>query len=180
MSKELKPYEKENLLLHKIKEKKGHQHRRRVEIKAIERGLLRLEATFKVEKQAYIDDLKSRNDSVDNVENQILQLTQDLKKAIPKPKPKKVVKILDGKLECDICHNFYKKSGLKSHRKACLKKIELEKLQAKMDELKLDASLDTEDVQFFPEEPKDEKPKELSLNDLEKELEEAFEKEEAD
>ncbi|KKN60498.1 hypothetical protein LCGC14_0531440 [marine sediment metagenome] len=178
MSKELKPYEKENLLLHKIKEKKAHQHRRRVEIKAIERGLLRLEATFKVEKQAYIDDLKSRNDSVDNVENQILQLTQDLKKAIPKPKPKRVVKILDGKLECDICHNFYKKSGLKSHRKACLKKIELEKLQAKMDELKLDASLDLEGVQFFKNMPEEfEVP---TLDALEKDLEKELEKEEAD
>ena len=145
MSKELKPYEKENLLVRKIKRKREHQHRRKVEVKAIERGLERFERTYLVEKEAYLDDLKSRNASIDNVENQILALAKELKDVFPKPKPKsKPVEseVKNGKVTCKHCGKEYSKSGIKSHQRACLKKIELIKLQKELEKLEIEETLE--------------------------------------
>ena len=197
MSKELKPYEKENLLVRKIKQKSEHQHRRKIEVKAIERGLERLERTYIVEKEAYLDDLKSRNASIDNVEQQIQALTKELKEVLPKPKPKiAVVDPKSVKVACKYCGKEYAKSGIKSHQKACLKKIELAKLQKEIDKLELEDTLEEldkeeqaeiiEDVEEIIEDLEDSidldelteevsfvKIKEpLTLEDLEKELEE--------
>ena len=143
MSKELKPYEKETLILKKIRQKKEHQHRRRVEVKAIERGLDRLERTFVVEKQAYLDDLKARNLSIDNVEKQVVELTKELKDIFPKPKAKPIEESpKNGKVACKHCGKLYSKSGIKSHQRACLKKIELAKLQEEIEKLELEETLE--------------------------------------
>lgn len=145
MSKELKPYEKENLILNKIRQKKEHQHRRKIELKAIERGLERLERTYVVEKGAYIEELKARELSIENVENQLLELTRQLKAVLPKPKPKPIViekLISNGKIECELCGKMFAKSGIKSHRKACLKKLELQKLQEEINKLEIEETLE--------------------------------------
>lgn len=147
MSKELKPYEKEHLILKKIKRKKEHQHRRRIDVKAIERGLERLERTYIAEKEAYIDELKARNLSIDKVEQQVIKLTKELKDIFPKPKAPKKSKIVEitpknDKEECDICGKKYSRSGIKSHRKACLKKKELIKLQKELEKLEIEETLE--------------------------------------
>lgn len=150
MSKQLKPYEKENLLIKKIRNKKAHQHRRKIEVKAIERGLERLIRTFAVEKEAYITELKAREVSIENVENQIKELTIELKSVFPKPKPKSVNAIPKNleKVACEICGNEYAKSGIKGHRKACLKKQQLEELQSEIDKLEIDETPEVEEIEI--------------------------------
>lgn len=168
MSKELKPYEKENEILRKIRQKKAHQHRRRIEVKAIERGLKRLHATYEHDKEAYVKELEARDKSIEQVESQILELTRELKNVFPKPKPKsEVVKPKNNKEVCDICGKEFAKSGIKGHRRACLKKQELAKIQEEIakleieevveEEIKIDLDELTEDVSFIPldEEPKE-------------------------
>lgn len=144
MSKELKPYEKENLLVRKIRQKKEHQHRRKIEVKAIERGLERLIRTFEAEKEAYIIELKAREVSIENVENQIKELAIELKSILPKPKVKPANAIPRNleKVACEICEKEFSRSGIKGHRKACLKKQKLEELQKEINKLEIDETPD--------------------------------------
>ncbi len=139
----MKPYEKENLLVKKIKQKREHQHRRKVEIKAIEKSIERLDRTYKAEKEAYLDELKARHLSIDKVEQQIQAMAKELQEVLPKSKPKNiVVDPKNGKVKCKYCPKEFSKSGIKSHQKACLKKIELAKLQEEIDKLELEDALE--------------------------------------
>ena len=121
MSKELKPYEKENEIIRKLRECRNSKQYALTQLNATEKGLERNIKTHKHDVEIYAKDLESQKNTLETLDRKISEYTNHLKEFLPRPKPKKVVKepILDGKLECDICHKFYKKSGLKSHRKAC-------------------------------------------------------------
>ena len=97
-------------------------------------------------------------------------LTKELKETLPKPKPKTIdTKPKNDKEICDICGREFKRSGIKSHKKACLKKQELKKIQDEIEKLEIEETLEelekedpeldldklTEDVTFI-EIPKDE------------------------
>lgn len=164
MSKELKPYEKENEILRKIREKRAHQHRRRIEVIATERGLKRLHATYEHDKEAYAKDLEARARSIEQVESQILELARELKNVFPKPKPKpEVVKPKNNKEVCEVCGKEFSRSGIKGHRKACLKKQELTRIQEELEKLEIEdvveetiEELSPEKVSFIDiEEPKE-------------------------
>ena len=145
MSKELKPYERENELLKEIRQKKEHQHRRRIEITAIERGLKRLHATYEHDKKAYAVSLESRRASIDNVERQIMALTTEMKNLLPKPKAKLKPELLtpkNNKEVCEVCLKEFSKKGIKAHRKACLKKVELARLRDELEKLEIEETLD--------------------------------------
>lgn len=157
MSKELKPYEKENELLRKIREKKGHQHRRKIELDATKRGLERCTRTYNYSVNVYKDEIQSRIDSIETVEGQIAVLGAELKKIFPKPKiiKKAEIKPKNNKVICDICEKEYSKKGIKGHRKACLKKKEYELAKQAYEQLQLEETLeelDKEDPEIKIEE----------------------------
>ena len=131
------------------------------------------------------------------LDKKILDYSSALKEFLPKPKIKtQSVETKNGKVACKYCGKKYSKGGIKSHQKACLKKIELAKLQEEIEKLELEETLEElskgeqaeiiEDVEEIIEDLEDSidlnelteevsfvKIKEpINLDDLKKELEE--------
>lgn len=166
MSKELKPYERENIIIKKLRQCRNSKQYVISMINATERGLERHKKTYERDVKIYGEELEKAHATITKLDKKILDYSNALKEFLPKSKPKIIVKetAKDDKIQCDICEKYYSKSGFKSHRKACLRKIELEKLQEEIEKLKIEETLDksidldklTEDVSFIKiEEPEE-------------------------
>ena len=145
MSKELKPYEKENIIIRRLRECRNSKQYIITTINATERGLERLKRTYEHDVKIYAYELEKAKEDVKTIEQKIIEYSNALKEFLPKPKSKpKIVETTpkNGKVACEHCGKEYSKSGIKSHRKACLKKIELAKLQKEVEELELEETLE--------------------------------------
>ena len=168
MSKELKPYERENIIIKRLRECRNSKQYIITMINATKRGLERSKRTHERDLKVYSEELEKANATLEQLEKKIRDYSNALKEFLPKPKTKIesiAPKTKDDKIECDICGKYYSKPGFKSHRKACLKKIELSKLRDEIEKLELEETLEeaidldelTEDVSFIKiEEPKEE------------------------
>ena len=143
MSKELKPYEKENLTIKRLRECKNSRQYLITQLNATERGFARCKKTYERDIELYTENLEKTRENLEILDQKIKDYSEQLKEFLPKPKPKIVVVDLKSvKEECKYCGKKYAKSGIKSHQKACLKKIELAKLQKEIDKLELEDTLE--------------------------------------
>ena len=143
MSKELKPYEKENLTIKRLRECKNSRQYLITQLNATERGFARCKKTYERDVKVYAEEIEKAKDFMEILDQKIKNYSEQLKEFLPKPKPK--VEKVDPKSvkeECKYCGKKYAKSGIKSHQKACLKKIELAKLQKEIDKLELEDTLE--------------------------------------
>ena len=143
MSKELKPYERENIIIRKLRQCKNSKQYMISMIEATERGLERSKKTHERDMKVYGESLEKARITIDNLDQKILDYTNQLKEFLPKAKPKlKAVETKNGKVACKHCGKEYSKNGIKSHQKACLKKIELGKLREQIEKLELEETLE--------------------------------------
>ena len=143
MSKELKPYEKENIIIRKLRECKNSKQYLLTQQNATERGFKRCNETYERDAEAYKENLEKTRENLEILDKKILDYSNALKDFLPKPKPKIIVADPKSvKVACKYCKKEYSKSGIKSHQKACLKKIELAKLQEEIEKLELEETLD--------------------------------------
>ena len=143
MSKELKPYEKENIIIRKLRECKNSKQYLLTQKNATEKGFERCKKTYERDIEAYKENLEKTRENLDILEKKILDYVNTLKEFLPKPKPKIIVADPKSvKVACKYCGKKYSKPGIKSHQKACLKKIELAKLQEEIDKLELEDALE--------------------------------------
>ncbi len=182
MSKELKPYERENIIIRKLRGCKNSKQYLITQLNATERGLERCKRTYEHDIKIYAEEIQKEKDFLDILDGKILDYSTQLKEFLPKPKvkPKQEKPIFNGKIECETCGRLFAKSGIKGHRKACIKKLELQKLQDEIEKLEIEETLEeldkeekteiieeveesidldelTEDVSFIPiDEPKEE------------------------
>lgn len=143
MSKELKLYEKENIIIRKLRECRNSKQYLLTQQNATERGFKRCNDTYERDAEAYKENLEKTRENLEILDKKILDYVNILKEFLPKPKPKIIVADPKSvKEECKYCGKKYAKSGIKSHQKACLKKIELAKLQKEIDKLELEDALE--------------------------------------
>ena len=143
MSKELKPYEKENIIIRKLRECKNSKQYLLTQQNATEKGFERCKKTYERDVTAYKENLEKTRENLEILDKKIFDYVNTLKEFLPKPKPKIIVADPKSvKEECKYCGKKYAKSGIKSHQKACLKKIELAKLQKEIDKLELEDALE--------------------------------------
>jgi len=141
MSKELKPYEKENIVIRKLRECKNSKQYLITQKNATEKGLERYKKTYERDIKAYTENLEKTRENLEILDQKIKNYIEQLKDFLPKPK----IIVTDSKsvkVACKYCKKEYSKSGIKSHQKACLKKIELAKLQKEIDKLELEDALE--------------------------------------
>lgn len=145
MSKELKPYERENLLIKQLRRVKDGRGGRIVQLNAVKKALKRCQDTYEKHIEAYAEDIKAREDSISKLDSKILDLDKQLKELKPKPKIKKKVILKpknNGKVVCDICGKEYSKKGIKGHRRACVKKQEYEKAREEYEKLQMEETIE--------------------------------------
>ena len=143
MSKELKPYEKENIVIRKLRECKNSKQYLITQKNATEKGLERCKKTYERDIEAYTENLEKTRENLEILDQKIADYSNQLKEFLPKPKTKiTIVDPQNGKVACKHCGKKYSKSGIKSHQKACLKKIELAKLQEEIEKLELEETLE--------------------------------------
>ena len=143
MSKELKPYERENEIIRKLRECKNSRQYLITQLNATEVGFERHKKTYKRDVEIYTEEIKKEKEFMEILDKKILDYSNQLKEFLPKPKVK-ITKVdpKNGKVACKHCGKKYSKNGVKGHQKACLKKIELAKLQEEIEKLELEETLE--------------------------------------
>lgn len=142
MSKELKPYERENMLIRKLRNTKNSKQYLITQINATERGFERCKKTYEHDIKIYAEEIEKEKGFLEILNGQILDLSTQLKEFLPKPKPKTKPIETNSKQLCEVCGKEFSKKGIKAHRKACLKKQELARLRDELEKLEIEETLD--------------------------------------